>query len=60
VKRRLTSDSETGKHPAGNRDFELWVAVKGRFEAIPFPKAVIDTSQDLEECICQALPLISK
>ena len=60
VKRRLTRDSETGKHPAGNRDFQLYVAVKNRFEAITLPKAVIDTSQDFEECIRQALLLINK
>lgn len=44
-----------GNHPAMNRDFELYLEVKGRFEPIAQPKAVIDTDRPLEECIEEAL-----
>lgn len=42
-------------HPAQNRDFALYAAVKGRFEPITYPKTAIDTDEPLEECIKQAL-----
>jgi predicted kinase len=41
-------------HPARNRDFHLYESVKGRFEEIVLPKAVIDTDQPVEDCIEQA------
>lgn len=49
--KRLQSDPE---HPARNRDFDLFVAVKQRFEEIVLSKAVIDTDQLLEYCLEQA------
>ena len=55
VRQRLEKDAVAGEHPAGNRDFALYLDVKARFEAITFPKLVIDTSQDLGECVRQAL-----
>jgi predicted kinase len=60
VRQRLEKDSVVGDHPAGNRDFALYLDVKARFEAITFPKFVIDTSQDLEECVRQALPYLRR
>jgi len=56
--RRLEEQSASGSHPAGNRDFRLYLEVKSRFEAITLPKAVIDTSQPLEACIEQALAVL--
>jgi predicted kinase len=50
ARKRLDADSDTASHPAGNRDFSLYLAVKARFEAITFPKTVIDTGQELEAC----------
>jgi predicted kinase len=51
VRRRLAADTEGGIHPAGNRDFQLYVAVKARFEAITHLKRIIDTDQELEGCV---------
>jgi predicted kinase len=59
VKLRLEKDSTTGDHPAENRTFELYLEVKNRFEAITFPKFVINTSQDLERCVLQAQEQLS-
>jgi predicted kinase len=59
VRHRLEQDASAGEHPAGNRNFALYLDVNARYEAITSPKLVIDTSQDLEECIRQVLPLIS-
>ena len=48
ARKRLSNDSS---HPAGNRDFDLYLQVRSRFEEITFPKTVIDTDQPLETCI---------
>ena len=55
VKQRLEAEAKTGNHPAGNRDYQLYLEVKARFETITYPKIVIDTDQPLEVCIGQAL-----
>jgi predicted kinase len=57
-RKRLEDQSATGAHPAGNRDFQLYLEVKSRFEAIPLPKTVIDTSEPLETCVKQALVIL--
>jgi predicted kinase len=48
AQRRLT---ENPYHVAANRNFDLYLRVKSRFEEITFPKTVIDTDQPLENCI---------
>jgi predicted kinase len=58
VKERLKLQSIEGLHPAANRDFQLYFEVKVRFEAIAFPKTVIDTSEPLETCVEQALAVL--
>ena len=55
ARRRLEQDTATGAHLAGNRNFELYLEVKSRFEAITHPKIVIDTDQPFETCLQQAL-----
>ena len=53
ARRRLEADADV--HPAGNRDFQLYLEVKARFEAIVHPKTVIDTERPLETCVEQAM-----
>ena len=55
AKQRLLSDIERNDHPARNRDFQLYLAVKDRFEAITREKVTIDTQQPLDACVQQAL-----
>jgi adenylylsulfate kinase len=43
--------SHAPSHPAANRDFSLYLAVKARFEEITLPKTVIDTDLTLERCM---------
>jgi adenylylsulfate kinase len=45
---------EDASHPAANRNFDLYLAVRARFEEITLPKITIDTDQPLETCIQQA------
>jgi predicted kinase len=55
AKQRLERDVATGAHAAGNRDYQLYVDVKARFEAIMRAKALIDTDLPLEACVQRAL-----
>jgi len=55
ARRRLAADADASAHPAGNRDFQLYLEVKARFEAITHAKTVIDTELPLEACVEQAL-----
>ena len=59
ARRRLAADVEADKHPAGNRDYQLYLEVKSRFEAIAHAKTVINTDQPLEICAQQALAALS-
>jgi predicted kinase len=58
ARRRLAADAASSAHPAGNRDFQLYLEVKARFEAITFDKTVIDTERPLENCVEQALAVL--
>jgi adenylylsulfate kinase len=55
---RLESQSASGEHPAGNRNFALYLEVKARFEPITLPKTVIDTDQSLDVCLQKALTVL--
>jgi len=46
---------EEQQHPAANRDFALYLRVKGRFEEITFVRAVVDMERPLQECVEVAL-----
>ncbi len=55
ARHRLAADVDAGEHPAGNRNFQLYLEVKSRFEALTHPKIVINTDLPLESCVQQAL-----
>jgi predicted kinase len=55
ARRRLERDFAEGAHPAGNRNFQMYLDVRARFEAITLNKTVIDTGQALEVCVEQAM-----
>ncbi len=52
---RLAADARAGTHPAGNRDYKLYLDVKSRFEAIVHAKTLIDTERAQETCVHEAL-----
>jgi predicted kinase len=47
--------AESSSHPAGNRDYRLYLEVKARFETIAHPKTVINSDQPLSICIEQGI-----
>jgi predicted kinase len=55
ARKRIEEQAALRTHPAGNRDFQLYLEVKVRFEAITFLKTVIDTGEPLQACVEQAL-----
>ena len=55
ARQRIEHQPVASTHPAGNRDYELYLEVKSRFEAITQPKTLIETDRSLEVCIDQAL-----
>ena len=52
VKARLEQGSN---HPAGNRDYRLYLEVKRRFEPITLPKLVLDTDRQAGESLASAV-----
>lgn len=59
ARRRLEADSGGGDHPTGNRNFQLYLDVKARFETITLPKILIDSEQPLENCVGKALAFLA-
>jgi len=55
ARRRLVADADADTHPAGNRDYQLYLDVKSRFEAITHSKTAVDTELPLKTCVQQAL-----
>jgi predicted kinase len=58
ARQRIEQQSASKEHPAGNRNFQLYLEVKARFEAITLPRTVIDTGRPLHDCAEQALPAL--
>jgi predicted kinase len=53
---RLESDRVRGEHPAGNRDPDLYLALKAAAEPIPIPHLVLDTGHlPFDECLRRCL-----
>jgi predicted kinase len=59
ARKRLAEQLTFGEHPAANRDYELYLRIKSRFEEIQLTKTVIDTDQPLEICMQLALQALS-
>jgi predicted kinase len=55
AQQRLEADATAHLHPAGNRNFQLYLDVRARFEAITHAKTVINTDGAIEHCLEQAL-----
>ena len=47
------------KHLASNRDYNLYLAIKACFEPIREPKLVVNTDDDLAQCLASCLSYVS-
>jgi predicted kinase len=60
AQRRLEGKkTRKAKHLAANRDYELYLAIKARFEPIREPKLVVNTDDDLAQCLAACLAYVS-
>ena len=59
ARERLAADLAEGLHPAGNRTFELYLAVKAASEPIPVSHLALDTGRTpLGECVRRCLEFL--
>jgi predicted kinase len=60
ARQRLEGETTMGmKHPAANRNYALYLAIKARFEPIREPKLVVNTDDDLAQCLAACLAYVS-
>ncbi len=60
AKARLESDLNRGEHPAGNRTYALYLALKAAAEPIPAPRLLLDTGKTpLEECVKRSMDFLN-
>lgn len=55
--KRLTKTTD-GQHPAGNRDYTLYLTIKAHFEPIEEAKLVVNTDYDLARCLQECLSYV--
>lgn len=60
AQQRLAHDAAEASHPAGNRDFSLYLRIKAHFEPIRDPKLIINTENDLDTCVVQCLTFLAE
>jgi predicted kinase len=51
ARKRLAQQTQSGEHPAANRNYDLYLQVKAAFEEITLPKMIIDTDSPFEACV---------
>ncbi len=60
ARQRLEEKIRKGaKHVAANRDYQLYLTIKARFEPIREPKLVVNTDDDLAHCLALCLAYLS-
>jgi adenylylsulfate kinase len=55
ARRRLEDDLARGQHPARNRTYDLYLAVKAAAEPLQTAHLVLDTDRPLGECLERCL-----
>jgi len=60
ARQRLGHKGKAGKkHVAANRDYALYLSIKAAFEPIRQPKLVVNTDDDLAQCLALCLAYLS-
>jgi predicted kinase len=55
ARRRIESDVRTGRHPAANRNYGLYLEIKARQEPLVLPALHLNTDLDLSSCLSLCL-----
>jgi predicted kinase len=58
ARQRLERDAIEGRHLAANRSTDLYLSIKAHFEPIEEPKLMVDTDNDLEQCVSRCLDYV--
>ncbi|GAC1366648.1 MAG: AAA family ATPase [Ktedonobacteraceae bacterium] len=53
----VATDAEA-QHPADNRNYALYLSIKARFEPIELPRLVVNTDNDLAQCLSTSIAYI--
>jgi predicted kinase len=59
ARRRLENAVKSATHPAANRDYTLYLSLKAQFEPIREPKLVVNTDNDIAQCLAACLTYLS-
>lgn len=57
---RIEADARAGRHPARNRNFDLYLEIKARQEPLPFPALHLNTDLDLVTCLSICLNYLAR
>ncbi len=60
ARRRIEADVQAGKHPAANRNYELYLEIKARQESLPFAALRLNTDLDLGTCLSLCLRYLAR
>ena len=60
ARKRIEADLQSGKHPAANRNFALYLEVKKRQEPRPYPALRLETGLDLGTCLSLCLSYFAR
>ncbi len=52
---RLDQDESDARHPAGNRNFELYLRLKANLEPLQEERLVVDTEAPFADCVAQCI-----
>jgi predicted kinase len=55
AKKRLDQQTQSGGHPAADRNYALYLRIQAQFQEITRPRTVIDTDQSFEVCVQSGL-----
>ena len=60
ARRRIEADVQAGRHPAANRNYELYLEIKARQEPLLSPALRLNTDHDLSTCLSLCLRYLTR
>jgi hypothetical protein len=60
IEKRLQASSTLGRHPAANRDLQLYQRLLANADPIPEPKLRLNTDKSLRDCADRAMHYINR
>jgi predicted kinase len=57
-RKRLEEDVSTGSHPAANRSFEMFLAMRAKADPLIVPRLLVNTDRPISECLTLCLDYV--